>query len=225
MTIASTSSILMSSLLPLLTSAVSLRAVPSEVRSLRRNISVEVDEKRNSTTCVVQYPALDIYVISSPDRGSRYIEAETVVGGITYTLSYSDYRVIDTHRWSHEHNQHGWFPKGLGQAFLLPESIVPEHPIARLYEPIMRILDAKGVNGATCAEVADFIEDHPGEPYKDDGVTPWIRQFLLNPAESEAHRRADNGSVSSSGKWLCTILLGLKDDAWSYLFVWEWWKD
>ncbi|KAF4703430.1 hypothetical protein FOZ63_006872, partial [Perkinsus olseni] len=136
-----------------------------------------------------------------------------------------DYRVIDTHRWSHEHNQHGWFPKGLGQAFLLPESIVPEHPIARLYEPIMRILDAKGVNGATCAEVADFIEDHPGEPYKDDGVTPWIRQFLLNPAESEAHRRADNGSVSSSGKWLCTILLGLKDDAWSYLFVWEWWKD
>ncbi|KAF4717437.1 hypothetical protein FOZ63_028526 [Perkinsus olseni] len=190
MAITLTRFILMSSLLPLLTPAVSIRAVRSEVRSLRRSISVERDEKRNSTTCAVRYPALDIRVISSPDRDSRYIKAETLVNGTRYTLSYSDYRVIDTTRWSQGHNEHSSYRTGFGQAFLLPDSIIPEHPIGRLYGPIMRLLQTGGVNSTTCADVADFIEDHPGEPYKDDGVTPWIRQFLLNPAESEVHRRA-----------------------------------
>ncbi|KAF4700780.1 hypothetical protein FOZ63_010409 [Perkinsus olseni] len=156
------------------------------------NPVVTVEREDESIDCVIEYKSAYVRVskASSPTEDSN-IFARTTKNGIDFAATFDEYRNLifrqDGSSKVYDFDRYGGALYKNDKTYWLSEKFAADYPFSSLYEPIMAILE-KGVTQEACEEAADYIVKNPREPFKNEGKSLWLNQFLLEPEKSEYHK-------------------------------------
>ncbi|KAF4656523.1 hypothetical protein FOZ61_006914 [Perkinsus olseni] len=155
--------------------------------------AVTVERLQESMDCEIEYESAYVRVskASSFPTEDSDIFARTTKNGKKFMATFDGYRSLifreDGSSNVYHFDQYGGALYKNEKTYWLSEKFAADHPFSSLYEPIMAILE-KGVTQEACEEVADYIVKDPREPFRNEGKSLWLDQFLLEPERSEYHK-------------------------------------
>ncbi|KAF4664168.1 hypothetical protein FOL46_004375 [Perkinsus olseni] len=176
--------------MPAVISAMAMRKAASKVGPSARKVSADSDKYHRS--CFVEYPLVNVTVsmnnckrfCTCQDQG--FIRAETARAHELFRVTYQQcHKALFVHYKEYMDGYQAVNFEDRGGVFFsyyhetgLNETAAADDPFASLYAAVGPLM-AGNITDTNCMEVADYIVNHPGGGYKNDGQTPWVREYAL----------------------------------------------